>query len=207
MNKLFSKKKIILPLILTALLASASLLASCGSESSSGSEKLPDPFAGRDPSIVLGYDGMEGYQGEIMFVDTTVAEVAEMMDKGETFVVFASFEDCPWCNLIISHLNDAARDAGVHVGYIDTRLKPEWTSNMDIDDYDLFVEKFGDWLSEDEDGKLHLYTPDTYFIKNGKVVARHDGVTPGVDDPNHPLTSEQEEQLKKDFADEFNTLK
>ena len=197
--------------ILMAMALIICTLAACGSSKSSsgGIEKVSydDPFAGRDPSIVLGYEGMEGYKGEIMFCDTTVKEVKELMDEKKTFVLFCSFENCPWCNLLISHLNDAAREAGVHVGYIDTRANPEWQSNMDIDDYDVFTELFGKWLSEDEDGKPHLYVPDTYFIKDGKVVARHDGVTPGVDDPSDGLTSKQAEQLKKDLADEFNTLK
>ena len=77
---------------------------------------------------------------------------------------------------------------------------------MDIYDYDIVEERFAKWLPEDDDGREHLYVPDVYFIKNGKVVARHDGVTPGADDPSNKLTSEQLEQLKKDLADEFNSL-
>ena len=198
--------------ILMVLALIIGILASCsgvtsGDSSESSNASFDDPFAGKDPSIVLGYDGMEGYKGEIMFCDTTVKEVKELMDAKKTFVVFCSFETCPWCNLFISYLNDAARDAGVHVGYIDTRAKPEWQNNMDIDDYDVFTELFGKWLTEDEDGKPHLYVPDTYFIKDGKVVARHDGVTPGADDPSQGLTSEQAEQLQKDLAAEFDTLR
>ena len=170
------------------------------------SAETNDAFVGKDKSIVLGYDSMEDYKNEIMLRDTTVKEVADKMDAGETFVVFASFESCPWCNLLIPYLNDAAIEAGMTVGYIDTRANPEWANNMDIDDYDLFVEKFGKYLSEDEDGLPHLYTPDTYFIKKGKIVARHDGVTPGVENPSDPLTSEQEEQLRKDLASEFSKL-
>ena len=165
-----------------------------------------DAFAGKDKSIVLGYNSMQEYSKEIMLRDTTVKEVADKMDAGETFVVFASFETCPWCNLLIPYLNDAAIEAGMTVGYIDTRANPDWANNMDIDDYDLFVEKFGKYLKEDEDGLPHLYTPDTYFIKKGKIVARHDGVTPGVENPSDPLTAEQEEQLRKDLASEFSKL-
>jgi len=191
---------------LTALAAICVLLmalVACGSKAESD---IPDAFAGKDKSIVLGYESMENYSGDIMFRDTTVKEVAEKMDAGETFVVFASFENCPWCNLLIPYLNDAAAEAGVTVGYIDTRANPEWSNNMDIDDYDLFVEKFGKYLKEDDDGKPHLYTPDTYFIKNGKIVAQHVGVTPGVENPSDPLTSEQEEKLRKDLANEFSKL-
>lgn len=195
-------------IIAAALLIGAlAVFAACSGDSGGSASETPDAFGGREASDVSGYEGMKNYDKDIMLVDTTVAEVAEMMDKGETFAVFASFDNCPWCNLIIPYLNDAAIDAGVHVGYINTRLKPEWSNNMDIDDYDLFVEKFGDWLSEDDDGKLHLYTPDLYFIKNGKVAAHHDGVTPGVEDPNSGLTPEQEEKLRADLKDEFAAMK
>lgn len=195
-------------IIAAALLIGAlTVFVACSGDSGGPASEAPDAFSGREASDVSGYAGMKNYDKDIMFVDTTVAEVAEMMDNGETFAVFASFDNCPWCNLIIPYLNDAAIDAGVHVGYINTRLKPEWSNNMDIDDYDLFVEKFGDWLSEDDDGKLHLYTPDLYFIKNGKVAAHHDGVTPGVEDPNSELTPEQEEKLRVDLKDEFAAMK
>ena len=189
------------------LIGVLTVFAACSGDSGGSVSETPDAFSGREASDVSGYEGMKNYDKDIMFVDTTVAEVAEMMDKGDTFAVFASFDNCPWCNLIIPYLNDAAIDAGVHIGYINTRLKPEWSNNMDIDDYDLFVEKFGDWLSEDDDGKLHLYTPDLYFIKNGKVAAHHDGVTPGVEDPSSGLTPEQEEKLRSDLKDEFASLK
>ena len=194
-------------IILTALATISLLLitlVACGAKTESD---IPDAFASNDKSIVLGYDSMEDYSREIMLRDTTVKEVAEKMDAGETFVVFASFENCPWCNLLIPYLNDAVIEAGMTVGYIDTRANPEWSNNMDIDDYDLFVEKFGKYLKGDDDGQPHLYTPDTYFIKNGKIVAQHVGVTPGVENPTDPLTSEQEEQLRKDLANEFSKLK
>ena len=175
-------------------------------DAQSGKLDVEDAFAGREASDFSGYHSMEDYTDEIMFVDTDVKEVANMIDSGKTFVFIASFADCPWCNRLVPYLNDAAREAGVHVGYIDTRKNPEWQSNMDIDDYDLFVKRFRNWLEKDEDGKLHLYTPDTYFIKNGKVVRRHNGVTPGADDPDVELTSEQDEQIKKDLSEEFASL-
>ena len=191
---------------LTALAAIGILLmalVACGPKESTS---IPNAFDGRSESVVIGYYSMEEYSKDIMLRDTTVKEVAEKMDNGETFVVFASFENCPWCNLLIPYLNDAAIEAGVTVGYIDTRANPEWTNNMEIDDYDLFVEKFGKYLKDDADGKPHLYTPDTYFIKNGKIVSQHVGVTPGVENPSDPLTSEQEEKLRKDLANEFSKL-
>lgn len=183
-------------------------LAACsGGGDESSAEAYVSPFDGRDASVLLGYDSMEDYDKEIMMCDTTMAEVDKLMKDGETFVVFFSFEDCPYCNRLIPYLNDAAAEAGVKVGYIDTRSNPEWLSNMDIDDYDKVTDRFGKYLSKDDSGKEHLYTPDTYFIKKGRVVARHSGVTEGADDPEKELSSAQEEQIKKDLKDEFDSLK
>lgn len=193
-------------LLTAAIILMMALLVSCKGAAEEKTVSENDPFQGREPSIVLGYEGMEGYEGDIMLRDTNVLEVKELMDAKESFVLFLSFESCPWCNLIIPYVNDAARDAGVLVGYIDTRSNPEWKSNMDIDNYDIFTEMFSKYLATDEDGKPHLYVPDLYVIKKGKVVARHDGVTPGLNDPSEPMTAEQEEQLRKDLANEFKAM-
>ena len=177
-------------------------LTSCGNKGD-----FVDVLASKEPSDLSGYEGMQDYTGDIMLVDMTVEEMDKMMKDKESFVVFFSYEDCPYCNRLLPYLNDAAIDAGVHVGYINTRKNPEWQSNLDIDGYDTVVDRFGKWLDKDDAGKKHLYTPDTYFIKNGKVVSRHDGVTPGADDPSVALTSEQEEQVKSDLAKEFESIK
>ena len=170
----------------------------------------PGPFAGREAVDLSGYDSMAellyvsnpgNLNTKSMMVDTTVAEIVEMMKDKKTFVLFASFENCPYCNRLIPYLNDALAKRGVYAGYLDTRKNPEWQNNMEIDDYDLFVRYFGEFLSLDAEGKKHLYTPDLYFVRNGRVVAHHQGVIEGADDPDLPLTSEQEKMLY-DLLDE-----
>lgn len=201
------KRKLIVVSALAAIvLVSAFMLSSCGS--AGGDEGTDEgtagvPFASKDIVDLSGYDGMEGYEGESRFVETTVAEVVKLMNDKETFVVFLGFNNCPYCNAVISYVNEAAENAGEYIGYIDTRKNPSWENNMDIDDYDLFVKYFGDYLELDEDNKKHLYVPDMYFIKNGEIVARHDGVVEGADDPEQPLTKDQQKELRKILADDF----
>lgn len=187
-----------------ALALVAGLVPSCSGDSD---EPYAGPFDGRDLADLSGYESMGDYDGDTMLVPTTMTEVDELMDDDESFAVMFSYEDCPYCNMLMPYVNEAAAEAGVRVGYIDTRSNPEWMSNMDIDGYDKVVDRFGRYLSEDDDGKEHLYTPDMYFIKNGRVKARHDGVTEGADDPERELTSDQEKQLMSDLADEFATVK
>ncbi len=188
----------------TLLLCLMLVMTACSGD---GDDPYVSPFDGRDLADLSGYESMGDYDGDTMLVLTTMDEVDELMENDESFAVMFSYENCPYCNLLMPYVNEAAAEAGVRVGYIDTRSNPEWMSNMDIDDYDKVVDRFGRYLSEDDDGKEHLYTPDMYFIKNGRVKARHDGVTEGADDPEQELTSSQEEQLLKDLAEAFNAVK
>ena len=176
-----------------------------GSAVDSGSS-APQPAAmsenGFPMSDLSGYPAFEGYEGEYVFYDLTVADIQQLMDNGETFCFIAAFSRCPWCNLVITHLNETALAEGVQVGYLNTRLNPEWSSNIDIDDYDVFVELFGDYLREDDEGILHLYTPHVFFIKEGQVVYERSSVVDGAD-PEAGLTDEQAQELVDDYREGF----
>jgi hypothetical protein len=119
------------------------------------------------------------------------------MSVKESFVFLAAYEDCQYCDLLMPYLNEALADKGTYAGYLDTRKDPSWTSNTDIDDYDLFCKRFGKYLEKDVNGGLHLYTPDIYVIRNGRVVAEYQGVVEGADNPENALTSAQEKELRE----------
>ena len=180
-------------LIICIIIASA-LLAGCGKDKGAIPES---PFSGRDTVDLSAYTSMSGQGGESRFVDTTVAEIDQLMKDKESFVFLAAYEDCQYCDLLMPYLNEALADKGTYAGYLDTRKDPSWSSNTDIDDYDLFCKRFGRYLEKDESGNLHLYTPDIYVIKKGRVVAEYQGVVEGADDPENALTSAQEKELRE----------
>ena len=179
--------------IICIIIASA-LLAGCGKDKGAIPES---PFSGRDTVDLSAYTSMSGQGGESRFVDTTVAEIDQLMKDKESFVFLAAYEDCQYCDLLMPYLNEALADKGTYAGYLDTRKDPSWSSNTDIDDYDLFCKRFGRYLEKDENGNLHLYTPDIYVIKKGRVVAEYQGVVEGADDPENALTSAQEKELRE----------
>ena len=152
-----------------------------------------------------GYEGMEGIT-EYAFAETDVQEMAKLIEEKKTFAVFFSYADCPYCNRVIPYLNRAAQEAGQMVGYVDTRKDPSWISNMDLTDYDLLMELIGDYQEEDGEGKLHLYVPDLYFFRDGEIVARHQGIIAGADDPEKELTESQEAELNALLADYFGKI-
>ena len=177
------------------------LLCACTSK-----PNRPREFEGYPVSDMSGYPAFEGFGGELVFYDLTVADIQQRMENGDSFAFIAAFSGCPWCNLCIAQLNDAALAEGMHVGYLNTRLDPSWTSNIDIDDYDIFVELFGDYLREDDDGILHLYTPHVFFIKDGQVVAEHSSPVEGAD-PSQGLTEEQSQELIGIYREGFEAIK
>ena len=203
MNK--NTKQLIRICALLVLFAALAGFSACSKKGGDVAD-IDNPYQDGEVADLSAYEGMDDYDGEVMLVETTVAEAEEYIKDNKTFVLFMSFADCPYCNRLIPYLNEIAAERGIKVAYVDTRSNPEWMNNMDIDDYDVFAERFKKYLSKDDDGKPHLYTPDTYFIKKGRIVARHDGVTPGADDPSVPLTASQEEQLRKDLNAEFDAL-
>ena len=203
-----TKGKAPLSVAIIALMIMA-LLSSCSGEGGSGDvSDQPAPFASTEPADLSGYESMMDYEGESRLVETDVDEVIRLMNDKESFIVFFSYEDCPYCNMIMPYVNEVAEETGQQVGYINTRKDPSWQSNIDIKGYDLVVKYFGDYLQEDENGVKHLYTPVIYCVKNGNIAARHDGVMPEEDiDPDQPLTNSQEEALKETLKEKFETVR
>ena len=205
-----------IPALLTLCLCAVILLSACGRSGrpAANADYVPEGTAakaagatsgtesviaamGAFPDIDLsGYAGLADVKTFAEYKDLTVADIAALKDAKETFVFLASFTDCPWCNAMIAGLNEAAVEAGVPVGILDTRKDPSWSNNLEIDDYDLFTEHFGSFLEEDEDGTPHLYVPHIFFIRNGEVIYEHQGALPEMgSDPGMKLTRDQKKAL------------
>ena len=189
-------------IIIIALIVLIMILTGCSAKGDESAGAL-DSFAVSDMS---GYKALSNYEKETVFVDVTMDDVDTLMKEKKTFALFAGFANCPWCNALIPYLNDAALEAGVKMAYIDTRRDPSWKTNLDLEGYDIFTGYFGEYLDIDDEGKPHLYVPDVYFIKNGEVVARHEGVTPGLQEPTDIMTDEQKAELMAKLAEEFSAM-
>lgn len=198
-NDIRVRRGFLVALSVCVMLIAASFTACSGGDTTA-------PYAGKEVADLGGYSSMVDYDGESRLVETTVEDVLKYMDEKKSFAVFLGYEECEYCNAIMPYLNEAARGADQYVGYIDTRKNPDWQNNSDIDDYDKFVEVFGEYLT-DEDGEPYLYTPDLYFIKDGEIVGHHQGLIEGADDPDKALTGDQETALKTVLEGNFSEIK
>ena len=190
-------------IVSASLLCFAPVLGGCNDSGVVESVDNGSPFSGFADADVSDYDGFKNYTRELRFKDVTVKDVDKAMKAGKSFVLYCGFKDCPWCNRVISLLNDSAIEYGTDIAYIDTRKDPSWSSNLDIDDYDVFVTYFGDYLDTDSDGKKHLYVPHVFFIKDGVVVAEHPGTVTGHENSGDELTEEQKKELKEIYSEGF----
>ncbi|MBQ7245362.1 MAG: hypothetical protein IJS33_00355 [Firmicutes bacterium] len=192
------------------------LLAACGAQGENAEQEggAQDPASkinvaleGFETPDMSGYTGLEGYQGDIPFVEVTVMDIHRLKEEKASFALFTSYKDCPWCNAAISYFCDTANEAGVKVAYINTRKNPEWVSNIDIDDYDIFVEDFGDALELDANGIKHLYVPHVFFVKEGELVYDYQGAYPDMGgDPHMELSDVQKEELRDIFREGFDSI-
>jgi len=201
-----NRRKTGIALLAAMLLIALACLAACGSGSSGGGgeDSVLNDYPEADMS---GYAGLRGSKAEAKYADLTVKDLKVLMDNGESFALFVSYADCPWCNTLIPYLSQATEENGGVIGYLDTRKDPSWQSNMDITNYDVFVKLFDKFLRTDDEGKKHLYVPVVYFIKDGKVVSAHEGVVDGLEGPDDILSEDQEKELLAILDDGFKSIR
>ena len=181
-----------------ALALFAALLAAvlCACAPSAGPAEPYTALDAYPAADMSGYACAADYEQDYRFADMTVAEVAAEMDAGTTFALFVGFDECPWCNSILNLLNDVASERGITFAYIDTRRDPSWQSNTDLEDYDLFIERFGSVIEPDDSGEPHLFVPHTFFVKDGDLVADHAGTVATQEESSDALSSEEQEEFK-----------
>lgn len=180
-------------------LAATLVLAACTSGAISGKADL-SAYPAADMS---GYTSFENYDQPSQFVEVSALDALALADSGKDVVIFCAYDGCPWCEAMASTLNDAALDAGYQIALVNTRKDPSWTSNADMDGYEEFVARFGEWMDEDDSGNPHLYVPDLYFVCDGEVVAHHQGVVASYQEPGEALTDEQAAELRELLDDCF----
>ena len=146
------------------------------------------------------------YDEDHVYYDLTVKEMVEAMEEGNTFVVLFGYAECEWCVEAVPVLNDIAKEFEFQVAYIDTRKDPSWKKNTDLLDYDLLVKTVGEYLEFDSDGIRHLYTPTLFVIKDGAVVATHEGTVEGHNARNRPMKEEEMEELRTIYRELFSLV-
>lgn len=155
---------------------------------------------------MTGYACSQGYETPYHFVSMTVDDLAAEMRAGSSFAFYCGYSNCPWCNVMLNHLNNVADERGVKVGYLDTRANPEWKSNTDVEGYDTLVELLGSAIDEDDGGEKHLLVPHVFFIKDGALVYDHAGTAEGQEEADQALNNSQIAELEEAYRKGFEAI-
>lgn len=127
--------------------------------------------------------------------------------SAESGVIMLGFEECPWCQSIVPHLDASARESGIETVYY-FNVRRDRTENTKT--YQKFVTALEPNLAKDENGKPKIYVPHIVVVKNGSVVGDYKIALPQVGENDEKPTPETywnattikatRDQLKQEFA-------
>lgn len=134
---------------------------------------------------------MSGYKrlnsSDHMYVGTTVSELKKTIDEKGYGAFVLSRKGCPHCQIVMQYINQAAKDLGVNVYYIDAESSAY--PIVGTDNYDVLDEILKP-IEEELDGEIQLQTPHFFTVVNGKFVDSYIGVKfKNIDNPSEKEVS------------------
>ena len=141
-------------------------------------------------------------------------EAVKFLSEG-TGIIYFGFPQCPWCRTLIPYLEEAAKLNGIsevkYLNILDIRDSYKVDNKKAVIDkkgsdsyYDL-LDALDEYLEKyyitDDDGKKYdtgvkrLYAPTIAVVKDGKIVAFHEG-TVDTQEKFVPLTDSEKKELK-----------
>lgn len=155
---------------------------------------------------------------KIEYVDS--ARVKQVLGNG-TGVIYFGFPECPWCRNIVPTLLDVANEYEMDILYLNNKAERD-TIKLDDEgklvtekegskDYyeilDLIGEKASVYDGLNDDTIKRLYFPTVIFVKDGEIVAFHEGTVDSQEDASVYLNAVQQKELKTILRGYFDLLK
>lgn len=120
-------------------------------------------------------------------------EVVQVLNNG-TGIVFFGFPACPYCQVYAPVLDEVAKERGAEKIYY---LNIKEMRDKNTDEYKKIVEILSDYLEIDENGEKRLYVPDTYFVKDGKIMGHNNSMSMlKEENANEYFDEEKRKELK-----------
>lgn len=129
------------------------------------------------------------------YIEETMKGLLEKAEEKKDGIYYMGYLNCPWCQDIVPVLEQAAKETGNYIYYID--IKDEKNTP--------YKDKLKDWASdnllEDEYGVKMLYVPYVIVMKKGKITSSHIGTFDTHDATQRDMNEEEKEQLLKIYKD------
>ncbi|MFV0480066.1 MAG: TlpA family protein disulfide reductase [Anaerorhabdus sp.] len=135
----------------------------------------------------------ENHVFQTISMETSVA----LTGSDTRVVIYYGYADCPFCQQAVPVLNEAAKEEGYTVYYVDIH-STEGSDQTAFESLFPYVESF---LRLDEEGEPAFYVPMVMIAQNGKVEQVHIGLAPSA--TSATMTEEQKEELKSIYIEMF----
>lgn len=149
---------------------------------------------------------MSSYEGfmenEHQFIEVPMRDFLLKLDADATGIYYFGYSTCPWCIEALPIMNEAAKELGLTIFYIDKKA-----ATTTDEDCAAIEERIGDILDKDEDGKPHLYVPFVVTIKEGEITAHHLGTVDEHDAHERKMSEDEKAALKQLYRKMFETVK
>ncbi len=157
------------------------------------------------------------HDSDPVFLEVTTEESLRLFVNGTGIVIY-SYETCPWCNRVIPVLNEAAKEAGVTVFYVNIYSDDFMSKSNDeksdiIDSLYTVLDPILERQTDEETGeeKAVMQVPEVVAVKDGEIVGHHLGVVDSftLDQDNlseYQVTDSQVEELKNIYLQLFKEI-
>lgn len=136
---------------------------------------------------------------ENIYYYATYDEVVEVLTEG-TGIVFFGFPACPYCQIYAPVLDEVARERSADKIYY---LNIKDMREQKTDEYKRLVEILRDYLEVDKYGNKKLYVPDTYVVKDGKIMGHNNSMSMLS---NKNINEYSNEEVRKELKQELISL-
>lgn len=157
-------------------------------------------------------------ENKIEYVDST--RVKQVLSNG-TGIIYFGFPECPWCRNIIPTLLDVANEYDTDILYLNNKAERD-TIKLD-DEGKVVIEKEGSkdyyeilgllgekasvYSGLNDETIKRIYFPTVVFVKDGEIVAFHEGTVDSQEDASVYLDAAQQKELKATLKGYFELIK
>ncbi|MBQ6489106.1 MAG: hypothetical protein IJI75_07720 [Solobacterium sp.] len=187
-------------LLMAAVLAAVSLT---GCSKAGDKDAEPTPVTITNPvefeTLPLVMDGYEFLEDDDpSFIEITLAESVKMFSEKGSGILYYGREGCWWCQRAVPILNEAAKQMGITVYYVDVNLP---TSKESYDTLESYINSI--FEKDAETGNPVFKVPEVIGVKEGEIVGHHLSLVDGFDpeDNDAMMNDEQKAELKKIYLE------
>lgn len=137
-----------------------------------------------------------------VFKQITMEESLRLFDEKGSGVLFYGYKQCGFCQQAVPVLNNAARQMGVDVYYVDVKSQEGNSSEI----FEQLINRVEDHLAE-ENGQKMFYVPQIFVIKDGEIVGEHLSLIDSYDINSGDMNEKQRNDLKKIYVQEIDKLR